>query len=242
MKQADMHINFKDDTDQALDQLIPLSITHSGHYILPLTRATKLLPKVSTQLPSAQSNITLHLSKDCQGQPKSVIADKIHRQFAHAPADKLIRLLNNAGSPWCEDKELNDQLKSTVRECKTCKLYKKPLPTPVVAMPLASWFQQTVAIDLKFYWGKIILHLIDHVTRLSAAVQIPSKHPKAIIKAIFSNWVCMVQPTNFFTIYGGEFVNEDFTQLCEAFHMSVKTTSAEAMAWWSVIIWCYLKC
>ena len=108
MKEADMHINFKDDTVQALDQLIPLSVTRSGHYILPLTRVTQLLPKVSKQLPSAQSNITLHLSKDCQGQPKSVIADKIHRQFAHAPADKLIRFLNNAGPPWCEDKELND--------------------------------------------------------------------------------------------------------------------------------------
>ena len=90
----------------ALSQLIPFSVTSSGHYILPLTRATQLLPKVSKQLPSARSSITLHLSKDCQ--PKSVIADKIHCQFAHVPADELICLLNNAGPPWCEDKELKD--------------------------------------------------------------------------------------------------------------------------------------
>ena len=146
-----MQINFENDTVQALGQLIPLSVTRSGHYILPLTRATQLLPKVSKQLPSVQSNITLHLNKDCQDQPKSVTADKIHCQFAHAPADKLIHLLNNVGPPWCEDIELRDQLESTVRECKTCKLYKKSPPTPAVAMPLASRFQQTVAMDLKFY-------------------------------------------------------------------------------------------
>ena len=158
-----------------------------------------------------------------------MIADKIHHQFAHAPVDKLIRLLNNAGPPWCEDKELKDHLKSTVRECKTCKLYKKPLPTPVAAMPLAFWFQQTVAMDLKFYQGKIILHLIDHATRLSAAVQIPSKHPKAIIKTILSNWISVYGAAeNFLTDNGGEFENQDFIQLCEAFNISVKTTGAEA--------------
>ena len=200
--------NFENDTVQALDQLILLSVTCSGHYILPLTGATQLLPKDSKQLLSSQSNTTLHLSKDCQGQPKSVIADKIHHQFAHAPADKLMHLLDNAGPPWCDDSHFKDQLKSTVRECKTCKLYKKPLPTPVVAMPLASRFQQTVAMDLKFYQGKIILHLIYHATRLSAAVQIPFKHPKMIIKAIFSNWVSMYGTANqFLTTNGGEFVH-----------------------------------
>ena len=91
MNKVNMHMNLEDDTIQGLDQLIPLSVTRSGHYILPLTRATQLLPKVSKQLPSAQCNINSHLSKDCQGQPKSVIANKIDCLFAHAPVDKLIR-------------------------------------------------------------------------------------------------------------------------------------------------------
>ena len=153
---------------QTLGRLIPLYVTHSGHYILPLTRATQL--KGSKQLSSALSNIALHLSDGCQGQPKSLIGDKIHHQFAHAPADTMTRLLNNAGPPLCEDKECKDPLKSTAKGCKTCKLYKKPLPTPVVAMPLASQFQRTVAMDLKFCQGKIILHLTDHAACLSAAV------------------------------------------------------------------------
>ena len=84
-------------------------------------------------------------------------------------------------------------------------------------------------MDFKFYQDKIIPHLTDHATRLSAAVQIPSKHPKAIIKAIFSNWVSVYDTAdNFLTDNGGEFVNHNFLQLCEAFNIIVKTTGAEA--------------
>ena len=72
-------------------------VSHVEPAIEQTSRVIQLLSKVSKQLPSAQSNITLHLSKDCQGQPKNVIANKIHHQFARAPADNLIRLLNNAG-------------------------------------------------------------------------------------------------------------------------------------------------
>ena len=100
MKKASMKINFKDDTAHALGHMINLSVTCSGHYILPLTRATQLLPQATQRLSLGQQNITLHLSKESTDQSKSAIAEKLHRQFAHAPAKKLIRLLNNAGSPW----------------------------------------------------------------------------------------------------------------------------------------------
>ena len=33
-------------------------------------------------------------------------------------------------------------------------------------LPLASSFQECVAMDLKFYHNKILLHLVDHATRL----------------------------------------------------------------------------
>ena len=74
-----------------------------------------------------------------------------------------------------------------------------------------------------------MLHLIADAARLSAAVQIPSKHPKAIIKAIFSNWVSVHGTSDhFLTDNSREFVNQDFPQLCEAFNISIKTTGAEA--------------
>ena len=87
-------------------------------------------------------------------------------------------------------------------------------------------------MDLKFYHGWIILHLIDHATRLSVAVQVPSKHPKAIFNAILRSWISIYGSADqFLTDNGGEFVNDDFLKLCEAFNIKVKTTGAKAL--WS---------
>ena len=84
-------------------------------------------------------------------------------------------------------------------------------------------------MDLKFYQGKIILHLIDHATRLSAAVEGPSKHPESIIKAIFGNWISVYgSAEKFLSDNGGEFINKDFLRLFEAFNITIKTTSAES--------------
>ena len=116
-----------------------------------------------------------------------------------------------------------------MKNCQTCKLYKKPPPTPVVGLPLATHFQQTVAMDLKFYHGRIILHLIDHGTCLSVTVQVPSKHTKAILNPILRNWISIYDSADqFLTDNGGEFVNDDSLKLCEAFNIKVKTTGAEA--------------
>ena len=229
MKKANRHINFEDDTAHALGHMINLSITRSGNNILQLTRATQLLPKVTQWLSLGQQNITLYLSKESKDQSKSAIAEKLHRQFAHAPAEKLICLLNNAGSLWQEHDELKMHLRSTVKNCQTCKLYKKPPPTPVVGLPLATHFHQTVAMDLKFYHRWIIPHPTHHATRLSVAVQVPSRHPKVIHNAILRNWISIYGSADqFLTDNGREFVNDDFLKLCEAFNIKVKITGTEA--------------
>ena len=73
-----------------------------------------------------------------------------------------------------------------------------------------------------------MLHLIDHATRLSVAVQVPSKHPKAILNAILRNWISIYGSADqFLTDNGGEFVNDDFLKLSEASNIKVKTTGAE---------------
>ena len=56
---------------------------------------------------------------------------------------------------------------------------------PTVAFPLARDFNESVAIDLKFYCGKPILHLIDHATRYITASVVRSKDIDAIISRIF---------------------------------------------------------
>ena len=74
----------------------------------------------------------------------------------------------------------------------------------------------------------IILHPTHHAICLSVAVQIPSKHPKAIHNAILCNWISIYGSANqFLTDNGREFVNDDFLKLCEAFNINVKITGAE---------------
>ena len=122
------------------------------------------------------------------------------------------------------DPNLKGQLNSTVGNCQTCKLYKKPPTKPVVRLQLATRSQETVAMDLKAYQGKITLHVIQ----LSAAAEVPSKHPKSILKVIFSNWISVYcSAEKFLSENGGEFINEDFLRLYVAFNMMIKTTSAE---------------
>ena len=51
---------------------------------------------------------------------------------------------------------------------------------------------------LKFYQKKIILHLIDHATRLSAAQFIPNKLAPTIVKAIMKFWIAVFGATDQF--------------------------------------------
>ena len=89
------------------------------------------------------------------------------------------------------------------------KYLKKPSPRPVVGLPMPSRFLECVAIDLKFYRKHILLHMIDHATRLSASTVITSKKPDIIISKIFQVWICVYGlPEKFLSDNGGEFANE----------------------------------
>ena len=84
-------------------------------------------------------------------------------------------------------------------------------------------------MDLKYFNGRWILHLIDHVSRYSAASYVNSKKPEEIISKIFKIWISIFgSPYKFLSDNGGEFVNSEFLELCEAFNITVKTTGAES--------------
>ena len=89
---------------------------------------------------------------------------------------------------------------------------------------MATAFQECVAMNLKFYWGKILLHLIDHTTRLLASTFTPSKEPNVIINAIFKSRIQIFgAPKKFLTDNEGEFANADFLKMCEAISSRVTT-------------------
>ena len=54
---------------------------------------------------------------------------------------------------------------------------------------MGAWFQECIAVDITFYKGKIVLHLIDHTARLLPSNFNRSNDPKVIIRANFKSWV-----------------------------------------------------
>ena len=158
-------------------------------------------------------------TRDCTQTSQTILYPK---------PEKLIKLLNCAGEPWNCDEELKQQIKDVSSNCKTCQIYQKPLPRPVVGLPLATTFQECVAMDLKFFKKRILLCLVDHATRLSSTM-IPSKDPEVVIKAIFKSWIQVYGPVEkFMSDNGGEFANEKFIEMCESMNIRFMLTAAES--------------
>ena len=77
-------------------------------------------------------------------------------------------------------------------------------------------------MDLKQCEGGWILHLIDHVSRYSAAALIKSKRKEVIIEHIFKIWISVSgPPSSYFSDNGGEFNNEEFCEMCQAMDIVV---------------------
>ncbi len=58
-------------------------------------------------------------------------------------------------------KNTKGELNSMYKNCKTCKLYAKTPAKPVVALPMARYFNEKVAIDLKILSnGRKILQML----------------------------------------------------------------------------------
>ena len=222
MKRANMQLNFENDTITAFGQSVNLIVTKSGHYAVPITNSKRLINDIKHK----NQHVTLTVIENKSARD---IAIKLHRQFAHPTAHKLFKLIDSAGEKWKNNIELKNEIKNVTDQCNTCQIFKKPQPRPVVGLPMASKFLECVAMDLKFYKKHIILHLIDHATRLSASCFIPSKKPETIIKKIFQIWISVYgSPEKFLSDNGGEFANDNFINMCEATNIKFKLTSAES--------------
>ena len=194
-------------------------VIKSGHYAIPLTVPCQIIHGQN-----ANVSVTLTVQTNLG---KEKIAQKLYRQFTHALSEKLLRLVNSAGSTWSQDSELKEKIKLICKNCPVCLIYKKTPSRPIVGLPLATKFKECIAMDHKFYKGKNLLHMIDHTTKLSVTVIMPSKKPDQI--AIMKYWVAVCGTlSKFLTDNGGEFVNEELMTQCEARNIKVHTTGVES--------------
>ena len=184
MRTAKMKLDFEHNTVSALGQVLDITITSTGHSILPLSQPAQSVQTFDKNPTVMGKDIILHVKEI---NDKKIMAEKIHRQFAHAPAEKLLQLVKNSNKKWPNDQVLHGHLKTVADSCKTCQVYKKPAPRPSVGLPMATHFLDVVAMDLKFYHSHILIYCIDHATRLSISMPIKCKQPKEILQAIFTS-------------------------------------------------------
>ena len=212
MKRAGMVINLCDDTVTVFDRKVKCGETTLGHYTLPVFH------------PPSRERIEQVLTvADSEANSK---AQKLHRQFAHPTADKLKQLLRNAGRT---DSELLSSVDKVTQNCDTCRRYKRPRPRPVVAMPLASRFNDTVALDLKFWFQSYFLVMVDLRTRFCMATVVDNKLSRTIITAIFKCWVTVFgAPRRFLSDNGGEFNSSEMRCLGDRFGVELVCTAAES--------------
>ena len=220
MKNANTELNFRDDTVTMLDQKVDLNVTRSGHYTISIGRNKQIIDKLKR---NEKVNITLLASKDMSYKDMAI---KLHRQFGHRSAGTIIKLLKAAGK---DDMELKNEIIKITKKCDICKVYKKVSPRPVVGLPIATVFNECVAMDLKKYGDVHLLHLIDHATRLSACSVIRTKSPSVIIREIFKIWISIYGcPDSFLSDNGGEFNNDAYREMGEKCNIIIRTTAAES--------------
>ena len=231
LKTANTKINFASDTAEILGERVHLVTTKSGHYALPITMPRQLLQKAILTNDYSKLNNVIHTVLQSSSSTMDVkkLAVKLHKQFAHPPSSRLLRLINSAGEPWSSNEALKEAIKHVGDNCDTCKLFKRPPPKPVVGLPMATKFLECVSMDLKFYRSYILLHMIDYITRQSFSCVIPSKKPEVIIEKVFMHLISPFGTVGeFLTDNGGEFANSDFINMCEALNIKVRVTAGES--------------
>ena len=212
MKRRRFKIDFDTDSLKVKDKCHELETTYNGHFKLPLWK---------------YEEINLCVKEMTQDEKKAMIT-KLHRQFGHQPAYITEGLLRRADILTPELKKLNIEI---AVNCNTCKLYKRSPPRPVVALPIASKFNDIVAMDLKVFSltkGIYFIHYIDLFTRFSKAIVIKSKEPKVVVDSFISTWIAsgMGAPNKVLVDNGGEFDNPELLEAMEQFNIEVCATAA----------------
>lgn len=164
MKKAKVKLDLENDCASIFGTDVQLQCTSSGHYCVPIDQSSVDVQETTEALLSS------HVEED-----KSKVIVKLHKQFAHPSAKRLKSLMKDAGGYTEDHLKCVDAVSES---CETCKKYKKTPARPVVSLPLATEFNEVVAIDLKEWKpGVYFLHMIDMATRFSLAALINRKTP-----------------------------------------------------------------
>lgn len=119
----------------------------AGHYCVPIDKwKTIAVSDVCKEETQASEKVS---------QEKLL---KLHRQFAHPSSKKLVALLKEAKN-WKE--EYYGTLSDIDQKCEICKIFARTPSRPMVALPLATAFNEKVAMDLKKWNDMDLLNVVS---------------------------------------------------------------------------------
>lgn len=209
MKRAGTVLDMENDRAVMFNKPIKLDFTSSGHYCVNITDNNKdniqkndqVLATTENAIPKEKQekheqgqceDEILIISENMSSTSKQRTLLKLHKEFGHASSDKLQRLLKSSGN---NDAECIAILQKIISECEICQRYSKPTPKPAVGLPLASEYNETVAVDLhELKPGVCYLHIIDQFTRFSAGSILTTKKSSEIVKHFVHAWISVHGP------------------------------------------------
>ena len=209
MKKANTVIDFKNDVVRMFGETIKIRFTATGHYCVSLNQVAEVAHDDKSVIRVCFVN--LEKMDVMSSEEKEKAAIKLHKQFCHVPANRINKLLVNAG---VKDNEMLRTMESVSEKCRTCRELSRVPPKPIVALPTGKVFNQHIAMDLKTINEKHILHLIDHATRYSRGCIVPNKEKSSIVSGVLKIWISLFgSPKSILSDNGGEFSNEDFVEI-----------------------------
>ena len=216
MKKMKVKMDMENDTAEIFGKTVFLNHTSSGHYCIPIDKAVEM----------NEASVCVVL-EDLDHKERYTTILKLHRQFAHPPQKKLIALMKDAGV-WKE--EFQEDVDKIHTGCELCKVYTRTPPRPVVSLPMASRFNEKVAMDLKKLGNRWILHLIDMFSRLSVSVFVDRKRPSIIIDKIMMHWIgaAFGVMETIMADNGGEFSSEETREVASVLNGRLCTTAAQS--------------
>ena len=73
-------------------------------------------------------------------------------------------------------------------KCEICKKNSRSKSKPIVAIPKATEFNSTVAVDLNIHGDKYIIWMVYACTRFIQGKVLNDKNPESIFKAVHRGW------------------------------------------------------
>ena len=171
METAKVKLDVENDSGDILGTAIPLNHTSSSHYCVSIVKTDVSVEEVCA----------VKLNELSEQERRSALL-KLHRQFARPPQKKLVALMMDA-NVWRPEFEADLETICQTESCQPCKIFARTPPTWrfAVALPMATRFNEKIAMDLKKWRGEWILHVVDMRSRFTVSVFFERNKPSEII-------------------------------------------------------------